>query len=109
MRPSRKRAIEIARKGDKNMGKNRISYVIFENTVDFIQDTLDMLDKVGKANDKAVGLENHETDLATSVLIVEAAIKEGKRPEGCPADYDLSRFTDLVALENALRKHGAKL
>lgn len=85
------------------------NYAIFNKTVDFIQDTLDMLEKVGKANDKAVGLENHETDLATSVLIVKAAIQEGKRPEGCPADYDLSRFNDLVALENVLRKHGAKL
>ena len=87
------------------MDKNRIGNVIFENTVDFIQDTLDMLDKVGKANPQG----DHPADLNISVLIVEAAIKEGKRPEGCPANYDLSRFTDLVALENALRKHGAKL
>ena len=87
----------------------KTNYAIFNKTVDFIQDTLDMLEKVGQARDKVVGLENHETDLNISVEIVEAAIKEGKRPEGCPANYDLSRFADLVALENSLRKSGAKL
>ena len=91
------------------MDKNRIGFGVFENTADFMKDTLDMLEKVGQARDKVVGLENHETDLNISVEIVEAAIKEGKRPEGCPADYDLNRFVELVALENSLRKSGAKL
>ena len=109
MRPSRKRAIEIARKGEKNMDKNRIGFVVFENTVDFIQDTMDMLAAVGEAEDKRLNLENHQTDLGIAVLIVKAAINEGKRPAGCPADYDLNRFQELVELENALRITGAKL
>lgn len=105
MRPSRKRAIQSARKGEKNMEKNRIGFGIFENTADFMKDTLDMLDKVGQANPQG----DHPADLNISVLIVEAAIKEGKRPAGCPADYDLNRFQELVELENALRITGAKL
>ena len=91
------------------MKEERVGFGIFENTADFIKDTLDMLAAVGEAEDKRIGLENHQTDLGISVLIVKAAIKEGKRPAGCPADYDLNRFQELVELENALRITGAKL
>ena len=83
--------------------------MIFNKTIEFIQETVEMLAAVGEAEDKRIGLENHQTDLGISVLIVKAAIKEGKRPAGCPADYDLNRFQELVELENALRITGAKL
>lgn len=103
MRPSRKRAIEIARKGEKNMEKVK---QIFDNTEDFIKETYAMLQAVGEANPQG---DNPVADQNIAVLIVEAAIKEGKRPAGCPADYDLNRFQELVELENALRITGAKL
>lgn len=87
------------------MREERVGFGIFENTADFIKDTLDMLAAVGEAEDKRLNLENHQTDLGIAVLIVKAAIKEGKRPAGCPADYDLAKFTALVDLENSLRDH----
>lgn len=110
MRPSRKRAIQSARKGEKNMENKALmpGTMIFDKTVEFIQETVDMLAAVGEAEDKRIGLENHQTDLGVAALIVKAAIKEGQRPAGCPADYDLAKFTALVDLENSLRDH-AKL
>lgn len=87
------------------MRKERVGFGIFENTADFIKDTLDMLDKVGQANPQG----DHPADQNISVLIVKAAILNGRVPKGCPADYDLNRFQELVELENALRITGAKL
>ena len=103
MRPSRKRAIQSARKGEKNMKNVK---QIFENTEDFIKETYKMLQAVGEAHPQG---KNPVADQNIAVLIVEAAVKEGQRPEGCPVGYNLSRFVELVSLENALRSNGSHL